>query len=713
MVFLFLKRMSMKPVIFGMPEGLLQMWAVLFRGVTLKRDAAMQCACSRKLASCCIMLVLLMATSAASRAEDIAVIFRSQIPDVEQQLIEGSANFYGLSLRTVDLGTPEGQSAVRQELQNQHLRGVLIASDALPLLRMNDTLRAIHAGRKDGIPIFIFGIGPESQTDLFSWSNRTVRNCASLPSSYTPDQLRFGNLKELTGILSGTQLPAVTVPQCSLEINNAGSVQTVLTAGSQETSAPILLRTQLGSTEVFWAPKLRSLDLSWMAEPLATAKAFSYLAPFLLFVKHAAGEYGWHSGYADANLTIDDPWLVEPYGHLNYALLLEEMEKHNFHTTIAFIPWNYSRSHDDVVKLFRSHLDRFSICIHGNDHSHQEFAGAEGGLSEEQSVKARQAIARMEKFHALTGIPYDRFMVFPHSVPAETTFTVLHRYDFLGTANSIHVPAGQPFPKDPVFLLRPYTIQYGNLLSMFRYSAEVPVSKSDIAVQVFLNNPVLFYGHQQLFARGATAFNEIADYVNSLQPSMHWGSLGDIARHSYLLRKRSEGAYDVRMLANEIELQNLTGHDAVEFHIRRSENPTQKGIVAEVNGKPVAFDWTENNNVSFRVIVNPGESEVVRIQYPNDLVLAKERLDGSGARVWALRHISDFRDITLSRSSLGSRFVSTYYGHGWNLIEERWETRLIALIAICFVTMSVLIVRRKLRHNRSLTSHTKAASSDS
>jgi len=66
------------------------------------------------------------------------------------------------------------------------------------------------------------------------------------------------------------------------------------------------------------------------------------------------------------DLTVDDAWLREPYGYLQYSDLLQEMRRHNFHTTIAFIPWNYDRSEPDVISLFRANSDRLSICIHGN-----------------------------------------------------------------------------------------------------------------------------------------------------------------------------------------------------------------------------------------------------------------------------------------------------------------------------------------------------------
>ena len=99
-----------------------------------------------------------------------------------------------------------------------------------------------------------------------------------------------------------------------------------------------------------------------------------------------------------ANLTIDDPWLTEPYGHLGYRALLEEMEKHNFHTTLAFIPWNYDRSEEDVVKLVRAHPERYSISIHGDNHTHREFGDYRVSPLPEQITSLKQAVARMDRF---------------------------------------------------------------------------------------------------------------------------------------------------------------------------------------------------------------------------------------------------------------------------------------------------------------------------
>ena len=111
---------------------------------------------------------------------------------------------------------------------------------------------------------------------------------------------------------------------------------------------------------MFVACAVRPDDAAPYAEGIVNA--FLRLAPAMMFAKYSAGARGWHAPAHYANLTIDDPWLRQPYGYVDYKGLLEEMEKHNFHTTIAFIPWNYERSQPEVVSLFKSHPERFSIA---------------------------------------------------------------------------------------------------------------------------------------------------------------------------------------------------------------------------------------------------------------------------------------------------------------------------------------------------------------
>ena len=436
---------------------------------------------------------------------------------------------------------------------------------------------------------------------------------------------------------------------------------------------------------MLFAPRMVPIDTSWGGKPSALSQVFSSLAPFLLFLNHAVGDYGWHLDGHYANLTVDDPWLIEPYGHLHYKELLEEMEKHNFHTTIALIPWNYDRSEAGVVDLIRAHPERYSISIHGNNHTHREFGDYGSSPLQEQIANLKQAVARMERFRDLTGISYDRFMIFPHSVAPEATFTALRQLDFIGTANSLNVPADSLFPTDPTFLLRPFTANYGNFLSMFRYSAEGQVSQTEIAIQCFLGNPLLFYGHEKLFDDGIGDFNRFADLVNQIQTDTQWKSLGEIARHLYLVRRRDDGDFDVRMFSNEMALKNPTQIDAV-FHVElEGTNPAPLPSLV-IEGSPASL-VRSGDKLTFRLIVPAGKTRNVRLRYQSESVKAAD-LGTTSLYACALRQVSDFRDLYLSRFSLGRYLTKAYYRYGWDSIELRAEMAWRIVVALVGVALA-------------------------
>jgi len=253
-----------------------------------------------------------------------------------------------------------------------------------------------------------------------------------------------------------------------------------------------------------------------------------------------AGERDWRIPGLYANLTIDDPWLKEAYGHLTYKGLLNEMEKANFHTTIAFIPWNYDRSEDEVISLFREHPDRFSVCVHGNNHDHYEFYKYETSLKDSWPAKPlrvqedniEQAVARMERFRELTGVDYDRVMVFPHAIAPAKTLGLLKKYGFLSTVNAGNVPLGTELPSAQASKPRLEPPLFENFVSINRWSAS-HVSKDDIVDALSQGKPLLFFEHHEFFENGIDAFNPIAAMINAIEPRVQWKSLGYISRHLY------------------------------------------------------------------------------------------------------------------------------------------------------------------------------------
>lgn len=135
----------------------------------------------------------------------------------------------------------------------------------------------------------------------------------------------------------------------------------------------------------------------------------------------------------DACLIIDDPLLSASYGYLNYQSLLNLMDEYDFHTTIAFIPYNWNRSDPDVVKLFLERPDRYSLCIHGCDHSEKEFGTCDPAILE---AKYKASIYLMEKHKELTGIAYDNVMVFPQGVFSSCAIKSIKDAGFMAVINT-------------------------------------------------------------------------------------------------------------------------------------------------------------------------------------------------------------------------------------------------------------------------------------
>ncbi len=549
-----------------------------------------------------------------------------------------------------------------------------------------------------GIPILVFGVATrENANELKFWSGNAVHDCSPLEDDFRPKVLEVGRAGALTRTLGGLELPVVTSPTCSMRFEQAPSIQTVVAArGDGDAKIAILLRAQSKKAEIFFVPEMKRSDMSQSSD-LPTA--FSSMAPFILFLSYAAGDYGWHLDGHYANLTIDDPWLRQPYGHLDYSALLVEMEKHNFHTTIAFIPWNFDRSEPEVVTLFRAHPERFSICVHGNNHYHREFGDYAINSLQEQVADIKQGVARMERFHALTGIPYDRFMVFPLSVGPEGTFAALRRYNFLGTSNQVNIPLGAAFPTNPAFLLRPYTVAYADLLSLSRYPIKWGMPRLEIAIQSFLGDPMLLYDHEAFFDKGIGAFNEFADYVNQIQSDTHWTGLGEIARHSHLVRRREDGGFDVWMLANEMDLKNPTNRDAV-FHIHKIENLASAIRLLTIDDTFAAFERS-GNMVSLHLFIPARGVRKLRVAYQNDMDLAREDTRKNDVQVYAVRWISDFRDLYLRKLHWGRAITNIYYGNHVDSIELYLERKWWVAVIVMGLAFAGLRYRRQKARRRA------------
>jgi hypothetical protein len=605
-------------------------------------------------------------------------------PSNTRSQVEVASRFYGLDLTRFTVRDRGDTTPVLDAVSDPHTLAAVFAAQTLLHFDRKQLRDALRRYRKKTIPLLITDVNTaEVATALSAWYGSTLPRCKRPDNNGQVSELvinshpAFASGNDAALKLSGVTLPFTGRFDCVLEESGHSNDRVLIEASHQDRKFAVLVAS--GTTE----SRLFVLSASQPAEAKNGEDlmgSFSMVAPVMMFVSDAARERGWHSPGTYANFTIDDPWLTEQYGNLDYRALLEEMDKHNFHSTIAFIPWNFDRSEPGVTALFRSRPDRFSISVHGNNHDHREFGDYAHQPLTRHASNIKQALARMQEFTRRTGIPYDPIMIFPHAVAPAGTLGLLKKYNFWATVNSEEVPLGSRAPHDALFALRTQSIAFSNFLNVKRTSVDAPVSSATIAVHAFLDSPLLFYSHHELFRDGIGAFNTVADRVNRIEAHTQWRGLGFIARHLYLIRLAEDDTYDVRAMSPVLDLTNPTDRTA-RFRVSKEEDFTPSIRILQVDGIERPFRVSAGK-LTFDVVLGPRQTVRINVIYTNDFNIAEIDILKHSLSANILRRISDFRDMQLSRSSLGQSLVRAYYRFQLNTLESRIERGAIYLVAL-------------------------------
>ena len=631
-----------------------------------------------------VLIFLLMVVKQSSFAATVVYISKSSELTNTYEQIKAVSQFYGLEVNAVDFTSGDAKSVLKA-IRDPNAAAIVIDANALPYFDRQQFFK-----QKDHkVSLLIAGINETTNRNLLrEWSSGNIVACQKFDSEPKEKLYVTKNLEKVTRQLSGIQLPFPQKELRYLVVDSTHAEISLIDAAHGNTTSPVFVRTISGGQDIFFTTESDPIDLPVTADPYRQQAEFGALASALIFLHFAAGEKAWHSPGDYANLTIDDIWLKEPYGHVDYKGLLKEAQLHNFHVTAAFIPWNFDRSQPELVSLFRTNPDRLSISVHGNNHIHQEFGPLESHPLSKQVADIKQGLARMEKFSQLTHIPYDAVMVFPHSISPEATLAELKRYNFLATANSLNVPSDAVAPAGAEFILRTATLQFADFPSLRRYSAETDIPEPQLAIDAFLGNPMLFYVHESFFSSGIGAFNPMANTVNRLQPDTQWKNLGYIAKHLYLEKLRDDRNYDVQAYSANIELQNTEDRDVVYF-VKKDENFAVP-LKVRVDGKPYPFKQN-GKQLLLELLLHKGQSSEVTIQYGNDLNLASVGIAKDSFRTNTIRRLSDFRDDVVSKTFLGRTFIHSYAENS-----NVWNRAIVIVVSFILV----LLVLRRIKKGR-------------
>ncbi len=653
-----------------------------------------------------LFLFIFVRLCSTSFATSVLFVDVSDKPSIVKQQLELACRFYGLDIELLLVEQEKGSLHISNFIKKKDIVAIVITGKSLPYLNARIFLTTTKKDINKDIPVLIIGVNSTTdKNNLSQWSGGVVKECISSINILNNGFYKITDSKDIARELAGQDIPFSGKMGCYLIINKTREFQSIMGIKNDEGILPIFAKANIDGQGVFFQAEINGAEFSQKPRWRFSKENFFEIAPLMMFLRYSCGEQCWHSVNDHANLTIDDPWLTEPYGHLSYEGLLEEMQKANFYTTIASIPWNYDRSKPEVISLFQEYPDRFSICIHGNNHDHYEFYKYKTNVSDPlpavplnvQETNIKQAIARMEKFKELTELSYDKIMVFPHGIAPAKTLGILKKCNFLATVNAGNVPLGLEEPADPLFNLRPVTLQFENFPSLNRYSPNER-TRSDIAIDLFLGNPILFYVHHDFFKNGINAFNKTAKIVNSIQPDIKWKSLGYIIQHLYLEKLRDDGNYDILTFSNNIFLENKHQRDVIYF-VHKDESFSLPIKHVTVNGKTVLYS-SSNNELGFTILIPSGESRNIVIEYENELDLASIDISKKNIHVNLLRKLSDFRDMTLSSNVLARTI--TYYYYETNLYKLGIK-RLAILLFLLIVFVVLITYHYRKRFKQSLS----------
>lgn len=653
-----------------------------------------------------LLILLCCHTLPASEDDPPQVLYVTLTDTIDggQKIVMGLCDFYGLvcevcppkvAVGMLDGSTSRGQDILAVIMEVPSLGGTVCPPEAKVLWRRVRERRIpvlVLCAEPGTVPLAdLEGSGPPAdvrftpQTSPSSW--RVTRGAPQVT-------------RELTGISGrirrGVKSPGVAIDPANL---NDRLIPLLLVQSGEGIRLPAYIEWKNARAPVFLAAFSRTVRREDCVFGPDVESNLPGAIPILTFLRFAGGDRCWRRPIDYANLTIDDPRLTEPFGYLSYSGLLDQMQKARFHTTIAFIPWNYDRNDDEVVTLFRDHPEYFSLCVHGNNHDHWEFYRYRTIPGDPipakplpvQEADLRQGVARMERLRQLTGLDYDPVMVFPHFIAPVQTLTSLKQQGFLMTVNARNLPLDLVPQRDRLSPLLCATLRYATFPSVRRHPAE-SLSRAEVALELFLDNPVIFYEHQEFFRPGMDAFNANARMVNEIQPETKWAGLGEIARHLYLQRERPDGNCDVRIFCRCTDLVNDQQRERT-FFIHKPEDLTIPIERVLVDGVPHPYTLSDGD-LSLATVLGPQRRCRIDVEYKGSLQPVIADISKSDPRVNRLRALSDFRDCTLMECGIIERAVDFYYASMLFRLGVKGAVAFCCLFATAVVMVGWMLIRR-------------------
>ena len=314
---------------------------------------------------------------------------------------------------------------------------------------------------------------------------------------------------------------------------------------------PFMAVTKRENTEILFLAGKGIADLDAEVGETPHAEYFSRLLPHAMALRYVFGDESWHPHNHHASLIVDDPLLRRDYGFLNFKTLLKMMERHQFHTSIAFVPHNFRRNSAATTRSFRDHSSRFSLCFHGNDHTEAEFASTDRVLL---NTMLRIAEHRMNIHSKITGLACGPVMVFPQGKFSTEAMAVLRARNFDAAVNTVPYSFGQKVRLTLRELAQPAVHRYAGF-PLFLRTNSLRTQCLDIAFRIFFGAPIFIVEHHDAFRRPENLLAAVAR-VNALGTKIQWSSPATAVRSSLLFRRSCDSTYIVRSYTRTVRISN-------------------------------------------------------------------------------------------------------------------------------------------------------------
>ena len=584
-----------------------------------------------------------------------AIVLCWGAPQPSDRRVSRIAGFLGVEAPFVSMsslladGNPAGPlRSTRRAAVLVNVETLAIAADVVP--GGFEGLRALTTGLADHVFVHGFRPGPRHAAVLLALSSGRFGGVESAPAADLTFHVSAG-VPEWCGQFSGLSF------QIRREAQEFGFLTGPVGASDAEVmiragAAPFFVRVREGAGWVCCAASAEIADLDQpVGRPDRPLDWFAGLAPVMMFLRGSMPDRVWRNDAPLACLIIDDPLLRKRYGFLEYRRLAESMRRHRFSLCIAFIPWNYRRSRKDIAQLFSAPGSRFSLCVHGCDHTRGEFASTDVGVLRE---KARTALERMQAHQKLAGPPFQKVMVFPQGLFSTEAMVALKASGYVAAVNSAVCPSTEP---------RSLTLQ--NLLdvAVTKFSGfpvfgrRYPEEVADVAFDLFLGKPALIVEHHGYFRNGYQPLEAFVDAINALDDRLEWTDVGSVCSRTALTRTSAAGDTEVRFYTDQFRLTN-DGPQPRNYSLLQ---PVDHGRLTTVlvNGRK-ADRRVAGEYARVRVSLEPGHSADVVIQ--SAAGAAESRVPKQAAlvraRVWARRRLSEFRDNHVDTSPVLTALVN-------------------------------------------------------